>query len=175
VPLAAVAPIPAAAAPNQPLLDNPGNVPVVVAPEGDPANVTVRQLVRVAVAGDRIRRVLEAKAQQRGVAFAEIEADALRYTSLRSYVTPQQIADRSLRWQPARELWRYLVYPLGRGNRHYVFRWSDPMPCLADLAAIARSALARAAQALRRPRALPPGPPSRFACSWDFLRAPHRT
>ena len=55
VPLAAVAPIPAAAAPNQPLLDNPGNVPVVVTPEGDPANVTVRQLVRVAVAGDRIR------------------------------------------------------------------------------------------------------------------------
>jgi lysophospholipase L1-like esterase len=55
VPLAAVVPIPAAAAPNQPLLDNPGNVPVVVTPEGDPANVTVRQLVRVAIAGDRIR------------------------------------------------------------------------------------------------------------------------
>jgi hypothetical protein len=33
------------------------------------------------------------------------------------------------------------------------------MPCLADLAAIARSALARAAQALRRPRALPTASP----------------
>jgi lysophospholipase L1-like esterase len=37
------------------LLDNPGNVPVMVAPDGTPANVTVRQLVRVAVAGKRVR------------------------------------------------------------------------------------------------------------------------
>ena len=42
------------AAPTPPLLDNPGNVPLV-APQSDPTNVTVRQLVRVAVAGDRIR------------------------------------------------------------------------------------------------------------------------
>jgi len=55
IPLAAFGQIPPAPVPNAPLLDNPGNVPVVVAPEGDPANVTVRQLVRVAVAGDRIR------------------------------------------------------------------------------------------------------------------------
>lgn len=92
---------------------------------------------------------------------------------LRILFARQQIADRSLRWQPARELWRYLVYPLGRGNRHYVFRWSDPMPCLADLAAIARSALARAAQALRRPRALPaasPDDPSLISRSADTGR-----
>ena len=37
-----------------PLLDNPGNVPVVIA-DSDPSNVTIRQLVRVAVAGKRIR------------------------------------------------------------------------------------------------------------------------
>ena len=37
-----------------PLLDNPGNVPVVII-DSDPSNVTIRQLVRVAVAGKRIR------------------------------------------------------------------------------------------------------------------------
>lgn len=37
------------------LIDNPGNVPVVLAPESDPANVTLRQLVRVSVAGKRLR------------------------------------------------------------------------------------------------------------------------
>ncbi len=41
-------------APTPPLLDNPGNVPVVI-PDSDPSNVTIRQLVRVAVAGKRIR------------------------------------------------------------------------------------------------------------------------
>ena len=45
---------PAPVVPGQPLLDNPGNVPLVT-PEADPSNVTVRQLVRVAVAGGRIR------------------------------------------------------------------------------------------------------------------------
>jgi lysophospholipase L1-like esterase len=40
--------------PSPPLLDNPGNVPVVIA-DSDPSNVTIRQLVRVAVAGKRIR------------------------------------------------------------------------------------------------------------------------
>lgn len=39
---------------NPLLLDNPGNVPVVSA-NGDLANVTFRQLVRVAVAGKRVR------------------------------------------------------------------------------------------------------------------------
>jgi NAD(P)-dependent dehydrogenase (short-subunit alcohol dehydrogenase family) len=46
------------------------------------------------VTGDRIRRVFEAKAQQRGVSFAEMEATMLQYTSMKSYVTPQQIADQ---------------------------------------------------------------------------------
>jgi lysophospholipase L1-like esterase len=40
--------------PTPPLLDNPGNVPVVTA-DSDPSNVTIRQLVRVAAAGKRIR------------------------------------------------------------------------------------------------------------------------
>ena len=46
------------------------------------------------VAGDRIRRVIEAKAQRQGRAFAEAEADALALTGLRSYVTQRQIADQ---------------------------------------------------------------------------------
>ncbi|HTC83099.1 MAG TPA: hypothetical protein VK683_02045, partial [Rhizomicrobium sp.] len=54
VPLAAV-PTPPAPAPATPLLiDNPGNLPVVI-PDADSSNVTIRQLVRVAVAGKRIR------------------------------------------------------------------------------------------------------------------------
>jgi NAD(P)-dependent dehydrogenase (short-subunit alcohol dehydrogenase family) len=46
------------------------------------------------VTGERIRRVMEAKAQQRGISFAEMEATMLQYTSMKSYVTPQQIADQ---------------------------------------------------------------------------------
>jgi NAD(P)-dependent dehydrogenase (short-subunit alcohol dehydrogenase family) len=46
------------------------------------------------VAGDRIRRVIEAKAQQNGISFAEQEERMLRHTAMKSYVTPQQIADQ---------------------------------------------------------------------------------
>lgn len=45
------------------------------------------------VAGDRIRRVIEAKAQQRGVSFKEQEQHMMQYASLKEYVTPQQLAD----------------------------------------------------------------------------------
>ena len=48
------------------------------------------------VAGDRQRRVLEAKAQRLGKSFAEVEAMAFSYTSIREYVTPEQIADQIL-------------------------------------------------------------------------------
>jgi lysophospholipase L1-like esterase len=46
--------LPPPPAPARLLLDNPGNVPVMIA-ETDPSNITLRQLVRVAVAGKRIR------------------------------------------------------------------------------------------------------------------------
>ena len=46
------------------------------------------------VAGDRQRRVLEARAQQRGMSFQETEAAAFSFTSIKEYVTPQQIADQ---------------------------------------------------------------------------------
>ncbi len=55
VPMAGTLPAqPAAPAPTAPLLENPGNVPLAAA-DIDPSNVTFRQLVRVAVAGKRIR------------------------------------------------------------------------------------------------------------------------
>jgi hypothetical protein len=48
------------------------------------------------VAGDRQRRVLEAKAQQRGISYAEMERTAFSYTSIKDYVTSEQIADQIL-------------------------------------------------------------------------------
>ncbi|HKB97108.1 MAG TPA: hypothetical protein VKB94_09675, partial [Rhizomicrobium sp.] len=55
IPLSADVPAPpAATTPTPPLLDNPGNVQLVPA-DSDPSNITLRQLVRVAVAGKRIR------------------------------------------------------------------------------------------------------------------------
>jgi NAD(P)-dependent dehydrogenase (short-subunit alcohol dehydrogenase family) len=46
------------------------------------------------VSGDRQRRVLEAKAQQQGVSYAEMEARAFANASIKDYVTPQQLADQ---------------------------------------------------------------------------------
>ena len=46
------------------------------------------------VSGDRQRRVLEAKAQQGGISYAEMEARAFANASIKDYVTPQQLADQ---------------------------------------------------------------------------------
>ena len=48
------------------------------------------------MAGDRQRRVLEAKAQQKGVSFSEMEATAFSFTSIKDYVTARQLADQIL-------------------------------------------------------------------------------
>ncbi|MEI8145802.1 MAG: SDR family oxidoreductase [Alphaproteobacteria bacterium] len=56
------------------------------------------------VEGDRIRRVFEAKAQARGVAMREVQDQAVAYTSLKTMVTPRQLADQIL----------LLVSPRGR-------------------------------------------------------------
>lgn len=61
-----------------------------------PDNIRVNAILPGLVAGDRQRRVLEAKAQQRGVSFAEMETTAFSYTSIKDYVTPEQIADQIL-------------------------------------------------------------------------------
>ena len=62
-----------------------------------PDKIRVNAILPGLVAGDRQRRVLEAKAQQRGVSYAEMERTAFSYTSIKDYVTPQQLADQILR------------------------------------------------------------------------------
>ena len=60
------------------------------------AGIRVNAILPGLVAGDRQRRVLEAKARQRGVSFAEMERTAFSYTSIKEYVTPRQLADQVL-------------------------------------------------------------------------------
>jgi NAD(P)-dependent dehydrogenase (short-subunit alcohol dehydrogenase family) len=59
---------------------------------GDDA-IRVNALLPGVVAGDRQKRVLTAKAEARGISFEEMEGLALSFTSLKEYVTPQQLAD----------------------------------------------------------------------------------
>jgi NAD(P)-dependent dehydrogenase (short-subunit alcohol dehydrogenase family) len=55
--------------------------------------VRVNALLPGVVSGDRQKRVLTAKAKARGIAYEEMEKLALSFTSLKEYVTPQQLAD----------------------------------------------------------------------------------
>ena len=66
--------------------------------------IRVNAILPGLVSGDRQRRVLEAKAQQRGVSYADMEMLAFSFTSIKDYVTPQQIADQVV----------YLASPRGR-------------------------------------------------------------
>ena len=61
-----------------------------------PDDIRVNAILPGLVAGDRQRRVLEAKAQQRGISYAEMERTAFSYTSIKDYVTPDQLADQIL-------------------------------------------------------------------------------
>jgi len=56
--------------------------------------IRVNAILPGIVAGDRQRRVLEAKAQQRGISFDEMEHAAFANASLKEYVTAQQLADQ---------------------------------------------------------------------------------
>jgi NAD(P)-dependent dehydrogenase (short-subunit alcohol dehydrogenase family) len=56
--------------------------------------IRVNAILPGLVAGDRIRRVFEAKAQQYGKPFLEVEAAAFAATSIKEYITPQQLADQ---------------------------------------------------------------------------------
>ena len=58
--------------------------------------IRVNAILPGIVEGDRIRRVFESKAQVRGTSAAEIEQEALAQVSLRTLVTPTQIADQIL-------------------------------------------------------------------------------
>lgn len=66
--------------------------------------IRVNAILPGLVAGDRQRRVLEAKAQQKGIGFAEMERLAFSFTSIKDYVTPRQLADQIL----------FLASPRGR-------------------------------------------------------------
>ncbi len=55
--------------------------------------IRVNALLPGLVAGDRQRRVLEAKSQARGISFKEMEASAFSFTSIKEYVTAEQLAD----------------------------------------------------------------------------------
>jgi len=59
-------------------------------------NIRVNAILPGFVAGDRQRRVMEAKSQQFGVPFTEIETAAFSFSSLKDYVTAQHLADQIL-------------------------------------------------------------------------------
>lgn len=59
-------------------------------------SIRVNAILPGIVEGDRIRRVFEAKAKARGISFKQMRADALSLVSMRSSVTPQQLADAIL-------------------------------------------------------------------------------
>jgi NAD(P)-dependent dehydrogenase (short-subunit alcohol dehydrogenase family) len=67
-----------------------------LAAELGPERIRVNAVLPGIVAGDRQRRVLEAKAQRLGRSFAEVEALAFGYTSIPDYVTADDIAEQVL-------------------------------------------------------------------------------
>nr|WP_322994074.1 SDR family oxidoreductase [Castellaniella sp.] len=60
------------------------------------AGIRVNAILPGLVAGERQRRVLEAKAQRLGKSFADVEQEAFSYTSIKEYVEPEQIAAQVL-------------------------------------------------------------------------------
>ncbi len=67
-----------------------------LAVELGPDGIRVNAILPGLVEGDRIRRVLESKAQNLGLSYAEVEAKALSAVSLKTMVTAQQLADQIL-------------------------------------------------------------------------------
>ena len=67
-----------------------------LAVELGPDRIRVNAILPGIVAGERQRRVLETKAQRRGMSFDAIEAEAFAHASLGEYVTPKQVADQVL-------------------------------------------------------------------------------
>ena len=64
-----------------------------LAVELGPDNIRVNALLPGIVAGERQEKVLTAKAKARGISFEEMEQLVFSYSSLKEYVTPQQLAD----------------------------------------------------------------------------------
>jgi NAD(P)-dependent dehydrogenase (short-subunit alcohol dehydrogenase family) len=67
-----------------------------LAMELGPAGIRVNAIQPGIVEGDRIRRVFEAKAKARGISFEQMQEEALSFVSMRTTVTPQQLADAIL-------------------------------------------------------------------------------
>jgi len=61
-----------------------------------PAGIRVNSVLPGLVEGDRLRRVIDANAKTRGITPAEAEAEFVSYVSMKTMVTPQQIADAIL-------------------------------------------------------------------------------
>ena len=74
-----------------------------LAMELGPDGIRVNTILPGLVAGERIRRVIEAKSQAQGVSFREKEAEMLKNVSLRTYVTAHDITNMAL----------YLCSPFG--------------------------------------------------------------
>ena len=64
-----------------------------LAAELGPEGIRVNAIQPGIVEGARIRRVFENKARARGISYADMEKEALSVVSMRTMVTPQQIAD----------------------------------------------------------------------------------
>ena len=67
-----------------------------LAVELGPEGIRVNAILPGIVEGDRIRRVFDAKAKARGISFEQMQAEALSMVSMRTTVTPQQLADAIL-------------------------------------------------------------------------------
>src|SRR5947209_11265829 len=65
-----------------------------LAAELGPEGIRVNAIQPGIVEGERIRRVFENKAKARGISYQEMEKEALSVVSMRTTVTPQQIADQ---------------------------------------------------------------------------------
>jgi NAD(P)-dependent dehydrogenase (short-subunit alcohol dehydrogenase family) len=64
-----------------------------IAMELGPLGIRVNALLPGLVAGERIRKVIEAKAVENVISFKEQEQNMFRFISIKEYVTPQQLAD----------------------------------------------------------------------------------
>jgi NAD(P)-dependent dehydrogenase (short-subunit alcohol dehydrogenase family) len=76
-----------------------------LAKELGPFNISVNAILPGVVQGPRIERVIAARAEQLGLAYAEMEQQYLEKVSLRRMVTAQEVASMVV----------YLASPLGRG------------------------------------------------------------
>ena len=65
-----------------------------LAAELGPKGIRVNAIQPGIVEGERIRRVFENKAKARGISYEDMEKEALSVVSMRTTVTPQQIADQ---------------------------------------------------------------------------------